>query len=80
VLGVLRVQIAGGANQCDVMRKNGQARLRIMCLPGLHQRPGDLGNSLGLGNITFSHVRAYVITQAEASLYLTLPMLHAQWY
>ena len=28
---------------------NGQARLRITCLPRSHQRPGDLGNSLGLG-------------------------------
>jgi len=35
-----------------------QARLRITCLPGSHQRPGDLGNSLGLGSITFSHVQA----------------------
>ena len=52
-----------------------QARLRITCLPGSHQRPGDLGNSLGLGSITFRHV----ITQAEVSLISFVLSPHCVW-
>ena len=58
---------------------NGQARLRMTCLPRSHQRPGDLGNSLGLGE-------HHVFTRSGMSLHKQKPptshyhMLHAQWY
>ena len=45
--------------RCNEANKlhSGQAHLRITCLPGSHQRPGDLGNALGLwGSITILRV------------------------
>ena len=55
-----------------------QARLRITCLPGSHQRPGDLGNSLGLGSITFSHVQACHYTSRSKPISFVLSP-HCVW-